>query len=255
VPLRSLPAALALTWRAHRAFAGQLAITMLAGLTPVAAAWLVRDILDMMVRGDRGRGLLTAVLLLAVAGGWQAVLPNAGQYLSAQTDRASQRRTTAGLFTAMDRMTGLRRLEDPGFHDRLNVALHSGSSAPAQIFTGGITIVQSVLTLAGFLVTLAVVVPGIAALVLVAAIPGLFSELDVSSGCFDKDGRYERRAQDTATAITKHDLKRFRDIKDPSSSWSGHRSCRWRRGEAGTFPDVIRRKNIKNYLTRPIIFC
>jgi ATP-binding cassette subfamily B protein len=179
--LRSLIAALALTWRAHRgAFAGQLAIAVLAGLVPVAAAWLLRDILDLIVRGGRGHGLLIAALLLAVAGGLQAVLPNAAQYMSAQTDRACQRRTTAELFTAVDRLAGLRRIEDPSFHDRLNISLQTGGSAPAQIFTSGITIVQSALTLTGFLVTLAVLVPGIAALVLLAAIPGLYSELDVS---------------------------------------------------------------------------
>ena len=173
--------ALGLVWRAHRgAFAGRLAVTVLAGLAPVAAAWLIRDILNLLVRGHPGGGLLTAVILLGAAGGGQAVLPSAGQYLSAQADRASQRGTTTGLFTAVDRLAGLRRLEDPGFHDRLNVAQQAGGSAPSQVFCGSVAIAQAALTLAGFLVTLAVLNPLIAGIVLLAAVPGLYSELDIS---------------------------------------------------------------------------
>jgi ATP-binding cassette subfamily B protein len=178
---RTLLAALGLIWRAHRgAFAGQVVVTVLAGLAPVAAAWLLRVILDLLVRGDRGSGLLVSVILLGAVGGVQAVLPAAGQYLSAQAGRASQRTTTTGLFSAVNRLAGLRRLEDPGFHDRLNVAQQAGSSAPGQIFGGGVAIAQATLTLVGFVVTLAVLSPVIAGIVLLAAVPGIYSELDIS---------------------------------------------------------------------------
>ena len=173
--------ALRLSWHAHRrAFAGQLAVTVFSGLAPVASAWLLRDVLDMLVRQAPAQRLLVAAFLLCTAGGLQTVLPFAGQYLSAQADRACQRRTATELFGAVNRLLGLRRLEDPGFHDRLNVARQAGSSAPGQIFSGGVTIIQSALTLTGFVITLAVLAPGIAALVLAAAIPGLCSELDIS---------------------------------------------------------------------------
>lgn len=179
--MRTLIAALLLVWRAHRgAFAGRLAVTAATGLAPVAAAWLLRIILDLLVGGHpRGR-LLVAVILLAAAGALQAVLPSVGQYLSAQADRASQRRTTTELFSAVSRLAGLLRLEDPGYHDRLNVARQAGGSAPGQIFSGGVAIAQAGLTLSGFLVTLTVLNPVIAVIVLLAAIPGLYSEFDIS---------------------------------------------------------------------------
>jgi ATP-binding cassette subfamily B protein len=178
---RTLVAALALVWRAHRgAFAGQLAVTAAAGLAPVAAAWLLRAILDLLVRGHPGGGLLAAVILLGTVGVLQTVLPSAGQYLSAQASRASQRMTITGLFSAVDRQAGLSRLEDPGFHDRLNIAQQAGSSAPGQIFAGGVAVAQAALTLVGFLITLAVLNPVIAVIVLLAAVPGLYSELDIS---------------------------------------------------------------------------
>jgi ATP-binding cassette subfamily B protein len=178
---RTLGASVRLAWRAHRwAFLGRVAVTVVAGLSPVAAAWLLRVILDDIV-SPHGRGqLMTAVIVLAVVGGVQALLPSAGNYLAAQAGRAAQRYTTAELFTAVSRLAGLRRIEDPAFHDQLNLAQQAGSAAPGQIFGGGVTIVQSALTMAGFLVTLALLSPLIAVIVLVAAVPGLFTEVGIS---------------------------------------------------------------------------
>lgn len=178
---RTLISSLVLVGQAHRsAFAGRLAVTVLTGLTPVAAAWLLREILNLLVGGQARGGLLVAVILLAAAGGLQAVLPSVGQYLSAQSDRASQRRTTTELFDAVNRLTGLRRLEDPGFYDRLSLAQQAGSNAPGQVFSGVVTIAQAGLTLGGFVITLFVLNPLIAIIALLAAIPGLYSEFDIS---------------------------------------------------------------------------
>ena len=182
---RTLIAALALAWHAHRsALAGRLALTVLAGLMPVAAAWLVRLILNLLIAshpgGHPGSRLLTAGVMLAAVGGLQAVLPSLGQYLSAQSDRASQRLTTAGLFAAVNRLTSLRKLEDPAFHDRLNMAQHSGSSGPGQLLSSGVAVAQAALTLAGFVATLAVLSPVIAGIVLLAAVPGIYSEFSLS---------------------------------------------------------------------------
>jgi ATP-binding cassette subfamily B protein len=178
---RTLGAGVRLAWRAHRwAFIGRLAVTVLAGLTPVAAAWLLRVILDDIVSPHGRRQLMTAVIVLALVGAGQALLPSAGNYLAAQCGRAAQRYTTAELFTAVSRLAGLRRLEDPTFHDQLNVAQQAGSAAPGQILDGAVIIVQSALTMVGFLITLALLSPLIAAIVLLAAVPGLFTELGVS---------------------------------------------------------------------------
>jgi ATP-binding cassette subfamily B protein len=178
----TLGTALRVAWQADRgAFAGRLAVTVLSGLAPVTAAWLLRSILDdLTVSGQPRGGLLAATISLGVVGAGLALLPNAGQYLSARSTRATQRHTTTELFTAVNRLAGLRRLEDPGFYDRLNVAQQAGSSAPGQIFGNGVIIVQAFLTLAGFLVTLAVLNPVIAAVVLLAGIPAVYSELAIS---------------------------------------------------------------------------
>ena len=119
-------------------------------------------------------------MALAAVGAVQALLPSVDSYLNAQSGRAAQRYTTGELFTAVNRMAGLRRLEDPGFHDRLNVAQQVGSNGPGQILSSCVAVGQAGLTMAGFLVTLALISPFIAAVVLLAAIPGLVTELGLS---------------------------------------------------------------------------
>jgi ATP-binding cassette, subfamily B, bacterial len=169
--------ALAMAWRASRsAFAGQLMVAMVTGLAPVAAAWLLRTILDALISGHGHGGLLQLVVLLGVASSAMGLLPSLGQYLSAQSSRAVQRQATAGLFTAVTRLAGLRRLEDPAFQDRLRVAEQAGSSGPGQVVSSGMAIVQSALTVSGFLVTLVVLSPVLAAVVMVAALPAIYLE-------------------------------------------------------------------------------
>jgi ATP-binding cassette subfamily B protein len=177
---RALAAAVGLAWRAHRrAFAGLVLAAVLTGLAPVATAWLLRTILDdLTVGGPAARpGTSALVLLVAgmgLAGVLTAVLPTLGQYLAAQSGRAVQRHTVAELFAAVTRMAGLRRLEDPEFQDQLRFCEQTGSAGPSQVMTGSVTIAQSALTLAGFLATLLVLSPVLAAVVLAAAVPAVF---------------------------------------------------------------------------------
>jgi ATP-binding cassette, subfamily B, bacterial len=179
--VRTLIAALGMAWRASRfAFIGQLMVAVVAGLAPVAAAWLLRSILDVLVGAPSKGWLLLLVVGLIAAGAAAALLPSIAQYLSAQSQRALERHATTELFTAMTRLAGLRRFEDPAFQDRLKVADQSGSAAPGQIVTLGIAIVQSALTMTGFLVALAVLSPVMAAVVIVAAAPAVYLERGIA---------------------------------------------------------------------------
>ena len=75
----SLRAAVTLPWRAQRrTFLGQVLIAVLAGLAPVLAAWLMRAVLDAITGSGSRSGLLTLVVVLAVVGGLQAVIPYLG---------------------------------------------------------------------------------------------------------------------------------------------------------------------------------
>jgi ATP-binding cassette, subfamily B, bacterial len=180
-PIRALAATFGLAWRAHRwALAGQLLVAVLGGFAPVTAAWLLRTILDDLTTSGPARPH-TAVLVALVAGtcvtgALTASLPALTQYLGAQSGRAIQRRTVLELFTAVTRLAGLRRLEDPAFQDELQFAQQASSSSPGQAVSGTLIVVQSSLTLAGFLVTLAVLSPVLTAIVVMAAVPAIFLE-------------------------------------------------------------------------------
>jgi ATP-binding cassette, subfamily B, bacterial len=161
-------------WRAGRAQVAVLAAAaLLAGLSPVAMAWLLRGVLDELAVG-RSRHLIELVLLMGVTGAVSALLPSAECYAQAQLTRAITRTGTAELFGSVTEIRGLRCLEDPAFQDRLRVAGQVGATAPGPVTIGGIGAIRAVITLVGFLGTLAVLSPPMAAVVLVAAVPALY---------------------------------------------------------------------------------
>lgn len=173
-PARSLPGAIAHCWRAGRAqVAAQAVAALLGGLAPVASAWLLRAVLDELAAGHP-RHLVELALLLGVTGGLAALLPIVGRYAQAQLTRAITSSGTAQLFASVTAIRGLRNLEDPAFQDRLRVAGQVGAPAPAQVANGGIAVLQSAITLGGFLGTLAVLSPPMAAVVAVAAVPAIY---------------------------------------------------------------------------------
>lgn len=179
--LHALRAALLMPWRADRGLlAGQLLVTAAAGLTPVLVAWLLRAIFNVLTAGGRHTDLLPLVVALATTSGGQAVLPSLAQYLAKRSGRAVERLASSELFSAVIRLTGLGRLEDPAFLDRLNAAQRVGMSGPAQVFTNVVGIAQALLTLTGFLVALLVLNPVMAAVVLAAAVPAFFAEVGVA---------------------------------------------------------------------------
>ncbi len=178
---QALGSALVLPWRAGRgAFQAQLLVAVVNGLAPVLAAWLMRVVFDRLTGSGPRSGLLIPVLALAAAGGLAGMLPFLGQYLTAQSGRAVERHATAELFTAVGRLTGLCKLEDPRYLDGLNMAQRAGMSGPAQILSALTGAIQSAVTLTGFLVTLLLLSPVLGIIVMAAAVPGVVAEFGVA---------------------------------------------------------------------------
>lgn len=174
--------ALVTAWRAHRgALAGSLLVTAAAGLAPVAAAWLLRAILDTIAAAPHHPSHLAWLAVgLAVASGVQIVLPELSRYCAAQSGRAIETLTSHELYRAVASLDGLSRLEDPQYQDQLNVAGKAGQQGAAQLVTTGLSTAQAALTLTGFLGALFVLSPVLAAVVLAAAGPGGYLELGLA---------------------------------------------------------------------------
>ncbi|GAA1588818.1 ABC transporter ATP-binding protein [Actinomadura kijaniata] len=147
-------AALELAWASGRArLLLRMALAVLGSAVPVAAAWLTKDVLD---RVAADRPVLASALLLAVAGGAAALVPQVIQYVEAEAQRAVDLTARERLYGALARMPGLRRLEDPRFHDRLSLAAETGPTGPSEVVGGALGAAQGLLMLGGFVGTLVV---------------------------------------------------------------------------------------------------
>jgi ATP-binding cassette subfamily B protein len=176
---RQLAVAVSLTWRAARGSACALVLlAVLAGLTPVGSAWLMKLVLDRLAGGAGWSLLLGLAVGLTAVGMVTGVVPHLNQYAEGALNRAVRLLASARLFQAINsRLRGLVKLEEPQFHDRLQLAQEAGAAAPGQVVNGVLSISKGTLTMAGFMGTLLVLNPVLAAAVALAAVPTIRAEI------------------------------------------------------------------------------
>jgi ATP-binding cassette, subfamily B, bacterial len=179
--VRHLRSAVLLAWRAGPLLAAsQMFLTVVAGLLPVAAAWLTKLVLDRLGGSGPPTGLVVLAVFLGCVGVLAVVVPQAKQYAQAELNRSVALSASGNLFAALNRLVGLVRFEDPAFRDRLELAQQSGRRAPTQLVGTSLGIGQAAITLSGFVGTLLATAPWMAVAVGVAAIPTLQAELAIS---------------------------------------------------------------------------
>ncbi|MCX5109640.1 ABC transporter ATP-binding protein/permease [Streptomyces sp. NBC_00378] len=176
--LRGLTAVLALTLRScPGALAVRVATVVIAGTAPVAASWLLKYVVDSLAadgfraadlnRAAVGIGLLTVLLAAASA---------LSSYADGRIRRATSTRAQSDLLTAVNRLSGLSRLEQPAFHDRVQLAIQSAQGAE-RLVGAVLQGAQGGLTLVGFLGSVLLISPTLAAILVAAAVPALFAHL------------------------------------------------------------------------------
>ena len=172
--------AFAIAWQSARGNVLLLALAAAAGAAaPVGITWLTRSVLDEIVTGTSISVLVGLAAGLALSGVAVATIPQIEQYLRAELDRASSLAGTDRLHRSVGRLIGLVRFEDPTFLDRLQMAVMS-ERGPADIVGGGLSAARSLLALVGFMVSLIVISPVMAVVVVLAAVPVLLAELTLS---------------------------------------------------------------------------
>ncbi|MEE6262204.1 ABC transporter ATP-binding protein [Plantactinospora sonchi] len=177
---RHLAAAMRLCWSAAPGvLLTQLLLTVLAGVWGWVAALLTRAIVDRLTAAPAAPD--ASLMLLAVGLGALGIAVGAeaavSRYLDAALERALRVVVTTRLYGAVNRMSGLARLEQPQFQDRIQLAMNAGRAGPGQIVTGAFGIVQGVLTFAGFVGALLAVAPVMVAVVCAAVVPTLWVEV------------------------------------------------------------------------------
>ncbi|MBD5784983.1 ABC transporter ATP-binding protein [Cellulosimicrobium terreum] len=176
--LGALAVAMRLYHRAAPAAVVARAVTVaLAGLVPVAAAWLTKALVDGLGTGLTTRLALLLAVGLAVTGALGAVLAQVARYLDQEIGRRVSLHMQTTLFGAVVRPAGIAQLEDPEYHDRLQLARLAGEAGPMILTAAFVSVVQSLVTVTAFAVSLAVLSPLAASLVLASAVPALVAQL------------------------------------------------------------------------------
>lgn len=171
-------------WRVGRLLlCAQLLVMVGGALTPVAAAWLTKQIIDGLAGTSTAPvstvGLVVLATALAGTGVMVAVLSHAGGYLGGEIGRRFVVDCTDRLFTAVTRLPGLRPFENPRFLDRLRLA-QEGTSLGGSLVTEAFATGRALLTVVGFITALLVVSPVVTGIVVLAAAPALLAHLRLS---------------------------------------------------------------------------
>ncbi|MFF4809748.1 ABC transporter ATP-binding protein [Micromonospora chersina] len=185
-----------MVWRAARGHVlGYLAVTLVGAGTPIALAWLTAAALDRLAAPAGAAPLLGLGLAIAAVGTAAAVAGHAGQYLRAEVDRRAALRGKDELFAAVSRFGGLGRFETPAFLDRLRLAQQSAAN-PGRLVDSALSAARSVLTVGGFVGSLALISPTFTLVLLLSAAPTFLIELRLSRqrvGMLWRIGPVERR--------------------------------------------------------------
>ncbi|MGW4152490.1 ABC transporter ATP-binding protein [Micromonospora chersina] len=185
-----------MVWRAARGHVlGYLAVTVVGAGTPIALAWLTAAALDRLAAPAGAAPLLGLGLAIAAVGTAAAVAGHAGHYLRAEVDRRAALRGKDELFAAVSRFGGLARFETPAFLDRLRLAQQSAAN-PGRLVDSALSAARSVLTVASFAGSLALISPTFTVVLLLSAAPAFLIELRLSRqrvGMLWRIGPVERR--------------------------------------------------------------
>jgi ATP-binding cassette subfamily B protein len=150
-----------------------IAIAAVSAVTPVAAAWCMRVLFDVLAQtGPRSLADVT----LPVAGVAVCALAEAGlgafqQLCSTLIVRRVREYTQDELFAAVDAVPWLDQLERPAFQDGLKLAEQAAERSSRQLLTGGVTFVRSTLQGVGWLFSAFVIWPPMVLLLLLVAVP------------------------------------------------------------------------------------
>jgi ATP-binding cassette subfamily B protein len=175
-----------------------LMLTLISGGLPVVFTWLTKLLLDRVASHQVDAALVWLVGSLTAAVLLSTVLP----HLSALVQQMSRRRVEFAmhdeLFTAVNRVPGLRIFDEPAFYDELQLAQQAKDRAPAQVVAGGCQLLQGAVSVSGFLASLAALDPMVAGVGLLAALPGIFVE-----------GRLGRLREQCLVSIAPLERRRF----------------------------------------------
>jgi ATP-binding cassette subfamily B protein len=178
---RYLVEAVRLCWvAAPAALLAKAFLAIVSGVGVWATALLTREIVDRLAgTGPQRSGWDVTVLAvgLGLFGLIVATEAIATRYLDGILERALRMEVTARLYTAVNRLLGISRLEEPHFQDRIQLATNFGRRSPLECVNTALSIGRSVLALTGFVGSLVTIAPGMLVVLSLAGVPTVIVEL------------------------------------------------------------------------------
>jgi ATP-binding cassette subfamily B protein len=147
-------------------------------------AWLTKLVLDSLT-GDTlisRRQLLFQAVALALGGAVALVVPHLLQLWQHEIERRTSTLAQDELYQAVERLGGLARFESPTFLDRLRMATQAADQTASGAISGSVMMLGAALTSLGFLVSLVLLAPIMALVLLAAAGTALIAELALNRG-------------------------------------------------------------------------
>jgi ATP-binding cassette subfamily B protein len=186
--LRRARIILGLVWAASPLAALALAgLAVAGGVTPTAAAWLQRAVLNGLV--PRGTGAVhvasaTHVVVLAVLLGAVGVVSAVTQYgrnfVQAELRRGLSLIIPDRAFRAINGLPGISRFESPEFADKVRIVQQLSQTTGTTLVSSGLQAAQSLITAVGMFGALEVINPALAAIVAATAVPAIAAQISNS---------------------------------------------------------------------------
>lgn len=199
---RSLLQILKLVWQAYPlAFIGTFLSTILQGLIPLAAAWVIKLLLDWLTQRLIGQaitntqliGLLIVQMLLMIV---IAMMPNLSRYLNAEMGRRLTISIQTSIYQKINSFAGIAHFENPKVYDKIRLAQQGAEHSSSQTLHTLTEFIQNLVTLLSFIAVLCSLHFFLACLVLLAALPQLYAQLKFGQQRFGLEFRFssvERR--------------------------------------------------------------
>ncbi|MFD8529691.1 ABC transporter ATP-binding protein [Streptosporangium canum] len=157
-----------------------IVIALLSATIPVASSWLTKLIIDRLTVGDTLVQVLDLAAGLSVLGLMLSASSSVRRYVKAELSRRISLLAQDNLYRAINALPGLSKFENPIFLNKLRMATQAGGTTPSQIGEAGLSLAGGIITISGFLCSLAVISPVMAGIVLIGAAPALMAEIALS---------------------------------------------------------------------------
>ncbi len=194
-----------LAWRTYPAgFLLLITTQILQGLTPLAFAWITKLLFDLLAQSLQGHAPSNLVPTLIVLLLFQALMTIANQliaptnqYFNAELSRRLTLTIKSSIYRKVNSFVGLAPFEDSTLYDTIQVVSNKAQMAPIQTLSICILLIQSAITLLSFLGILFTLSPMLVAVLALAVLPQVYTQLRLSGqrvNVFVRSSTKERRA-------------------------------------------------------------